>query len=536
MQIIRDLSRRHWFLLLLIALSFAWKAALHQMHAFSFNADEAIVALMAKHILLGERPLFFYGQFYMGSLDAWFVAFGFLIGGEQVWIIRAIQALLYGGTIALWYFFVLRISGSLRAARITALLMAIPPVLVTLYTTVSLGGYGEALLIGSLCLLLITSRRSLSPVGLFLQGALTGFGIWVFPLSLIYTAPAAVFQLLQLAALAASRRHRLCLWALWLCGLCAGGILWLIGLLKFGPQLIAEMSGSAISGTLAGDMFQILWIRILGLLLFGSTVVTGMRAPWEFRWLATAFLPFLLAIWIAAGLYAIRAVRKRDFASSIRILLFACLGFFAAVFLLTPFGNDPSGRYFLPLFPPCAVACAAFLDWLSHRARWLGWFCLGILPMYFFVGTLQCALLQPPGITTQFDAVSQLDDRSLPGVMAFLRAHGERRGYTNYWVSFPLAFLSDEELIFNARLPYHEDLRHTSRDNRYAPYATTVAVSDRVAYITTHNPLLDQRLEEAFTNQKVTFRVEQIGDYRIYYQLSRPIRPEEINLSVSTSY
>ena len=39
-----------------------------------FNGDEAIVALMARHILQGERPVFFYGQAYMGSLDAWLIA------------------------------------------------------------------------------------------------------------------------------------------------------------------------------------------------------------------------------------------------------------------------------------------------------------------------------------------------------------------------------------------------------------------------------------------------------------------------------
>jgi hypothetical protein len=35
-----------------------------------FNSDEAIVGLMARHMLQGERPLFFYGQAYLGSLDA----------------------------------------------------------------------------------------------------------------------------------------------------------------------------------------------------------------------------------------------------------------------------------------------------------------------------------------------------------------------------------------------------------------------------------------------------------------------------------
>jgi hypothetical protein len=54
------------------------------MNAVPFNADEAIVALMARHILQGERPIFFYGQAYMGSLDAYLVALGFLLFGQQI--------------------------------------------------------------------------------------------------------------------------------------------------------------------------------------------------------------------------------------------------------------------------------------------------------------------------------------------------------------------------------------------------------------------------------------------------------------------
>src|SRR3972149_142944 len=64
-----------------------------------FNADEAVVALMARHILQGERPVFFYGQAYMGSLDAYLVAGGFWLFGEKVWVLRGVQGVLYLGTI-----------------------------------------------------------------------------------------------------------------------------------------------------------------------------------------------------------------------------------------------------------------------------------------------------------------------------------------------------------------------------------------------------------------------------------------------------
>ena len=78
-------------LALLMLVSAGWKAFLLVRDVVPFNADEAVVALMARHILQGARPIFFYGQAYMGSLDAYLVAAGFLIFGEQVWVVRLIQ-------------------------------------------------------------------------------------------------------------------------------------------------------------------------------------------------------------------------------------------------------------------------------------------------------------------------------------------------------------------------------------------------------------------------------------------------------------
>jgi hypothetical protein len=114
--------------------------------------------------------------------------------------------------------------------------------------------------------------------------------------------------------------------------------------------------------------------------------------------------------------------------------------------------------------------------------------------------------------------------------MNFLRKQGETRGYTNYWTAYPLAFLSSEELIFVPRLPYHLDLRYTPRDDRYAPYTEIVENSPRVAYITTRNPLLDEYLRDAFSDLSVTWQEKVISDYRVYYNLSSPVRPSDIGL------
>ena len=143
-----------WILIGLFFLAVILKAGLLSIGAFPFNSDEAIVGLMGRHILEGKWPVFFYGQSYMGSLDAALVALGFMLFGSEVFVIRMVQILLYLGTILLTVSLSARIFRSQLAGLVSGLLLAAPAVNVTLYTTVSLGGYGEALLIGALLLFL----------------------------------------------------------------------------------------------------------------------------------------------------------------------------------------------------------------------------------------------------------------------------------------------------------------------------------------------------------------------------------------------
>jgi hypothetical protein len=127
--------------------------------------------------------------------------------------------------------------------------------------------------------------------------------------------------------------------------------------------------------------------------------------------------------------------------------------------------------------------------------------------------------------------VTWLDKNYDDDLVAFLHEKGETRGYTNYWVAYPLAFLSGEELVFVPELPYHLDFRHTTRDNRYAPYNGLVQQAGRVAYITTNHPPLEAQLREAFGGLGVSWEEETIGNYQVFYNLSRLVHPSELDLN-----
>ena len=70
----------------LIGAIFVLAAVLRLVLIFSYgdslNGDEAVVGLMAKHIGEGTNvPVFYYGQPYMGSMEAMLAALLFALGG-----------------------------------------------------------------------------------------------------------------------------------------------------------------------------------------------------------------------------------------------------------------------------------------------------------------------------------------------------------------------------------------------------------------------------------------------------------------------
>jgi hypothetical protein len=520
---------RLWVLAVLAAaLSLALKAALLALEAFPFNADEAVVALMARHMLEGARPTFFYGQAYMGSIDAALIAVSFAVLGQKVIVVRLVQSLLYAATAATTVALAWKVTGSRRASLASGLLMAVPTINVTLYTTVSLGGYGEVLLLGNLLVLmaLFISEHPGVKGGYLIWGALAGLGLWGFALTLVFAIPAGV---LVLWSVFRERRGLAASLLLLAAGFTLGAAPWLAWAARNGiGALVSEAGGAAIAGAGPAGWAEAFGFHLVNLLLLGSTVIVGLRPPWSTQLLAPLLSPIAVAFWIAALALAFRSIRRAR--APARVVAGVAIALVAG-FLLTPFGVDPSGRYFMPLAAPMAILGGGLFAALEERARRpFGWAALCAILGFNLWGNLETALRKPPGITTQFNVVTQIDHSHDSELIAFLREVEERRGYANYWVSYPLAFLSEEELIYVPRLPYHQDFSYTPRDDRYAPYREAVLESARVAYITTRHPALDERLRAAFGELEVTFREAVIGDYRVFYDLSRPIRPGEIGL------
>lgn len=506
---------------LIALLSAVYKLVWLAFSAVPFNGDEAIVALMARHILQGERPVFFYGQAYLGATDAWLVALSFSLFGETVFAIRLVHIVLFAGVVFTTYLLARRYLQSEWGARAAMLWMALPPTMLTLYTTATLGGYTETLLLGNILLLMaagngLTSSGRWQMAWWLLFGLVAGFAFYTFPLVLIYLVPIGLW-LLYRQRLTAWRRYLVAL-----LGFAMGSAPWWVALIQSGGVLLAEMTGAAVAGTVASsNVLGSLGIRVIDYFLFGVPAWWGVRYPWSAEFVMPVLGALVLVFYLGALGYALKRGPR---------VLWGMIVTLLATYLITPFGGDPSGRYFLPVYLPLAIFIAMLLQWFRKQNVTLAGLILVVLLGYNVGGTLLAAANPLPRITTQFDPVTWIDHTRDQELIDFLLEHDETRGYTNYWVQTPIAFLSHERIISAARLPYHLNLGYTPRDDRYPPYTQAVRAAPRAFYITVNHPPLEALIRERLTALGVTFQEQSIGNYHIFYGLSRKVEPEELGI------
>ncbi|HEV8191179.1 MAG TPA: hypothetical protein VGP82_06805, partial [Ktedonobacterales bacterium] len=180
----------------------------------ALDSDEAIIGLMARHILQGERPIFFWGQDYMGAFQAYFVAPIFAIFGSSIATLHLSILLLVLGFLAAMYL-VARGAYGPAVGILTVAWLAIGPALSLVRELGTIGGYQEMLLFSALIFLGVWDRlRQPDPLPRnrreWLRGLVTyaavglclGIGLW----SDLLIAPVLLMAVL---ALVAARRREL---------------------------------------------------------------------------------------------------------------------------------------------------------------------------------------------------------------------------------------------------------------------------------------------------------------------------------------
>jgi hypothetical protein len=146
--------------LLLLMLAAIYRLILLARGWPALDSDEAVIGLMARHILHGERPTFFWGQNYMGPFEAYVAAVLFALFGSSTFVLGLSALLLTLGFLATVYW-IGRAAYSPTVGLLALAWLVISPPIFTLRQLAPIGGYQEVLLLGGLILLGVWSRLRL---------------------------------------------------------------------------------------------------------------------------------------------------------------------------------------------------------------------------------------------------------------------------------------------------------------------------------------------------------------------------------------
>lgn len=492
-------------LLLVVGCAIRWQL-IYRMH-YSIDSDEAIVGLMANHILEGRGiPVFYYGQHYMGSLEPILVAFAFSLFGSSSLVLRAVPLVLSLTLIPLLYLLG-REAGGRRAGRIAAILCALPPAALVEWSSKPRGGFIEIVCISACCLWLALrwTRQGVPRLWQsFSIGLLLGFGWWVnnqivFTVGTIGVVWAAIIvgrvwpvaAQLQFASL-----HGLS----GLAGFVIGGI----------PFWIYNLTNNFVSFSLFGRAERPLE-NAIGFIRDGVPIIVGAKRFWSTAevWSGDCLFAAILYGWAVMRLLAHAKRPGRHPLATALPLIF--IGLTGTIFSFSAFGwLFMAPRYLLPLYPALFLLVA-----LSFSSTPL---VESVLACALFI-ILHLSSVMVGGWPLPGEPVVYGEDRVARDhtqLIEWLKERDIRWVRTNYWIGYRLAFETGERVRFltlgeprETRIDEYEEI-----GERLDPQEVAYVLTPRQAPI----------LERSMRALSITYERVEVGSYVVMWRVINPFR------------
>lgn len=457
-----DKMNRHWpWLLLILAVYSAVQLVI--IYFSPIDSDNAIIGLMARHISQGrDFPVFWYGQPFMGALEAYLAAFYFLLLGPGRFALYLAPFTFSLVFLAAVYFLAREYAGP-KSAVWAVLLAACPSAYAANFYLAPRGGYVESLALGSLILLflrrIIYGPRSGARLNYFWLGLFLGLLFWTIPLFIYFLATLLVFLFLKDKLFFARPVFLVFILAFvlgslpfWLACLATG----------FVPLLTFVRTSHP-----PGEAFRHLQYAVK----VGLPRLLGLRRP-EFLPLSLAAAAFF------AGAFGWLLYRQRRgwrqimtrlslVQTSGREILVFFLFVTVAVFSLSRFGGFERPRYLLPFLAAWPVLLAYCLVEIKSRFGWFFALGLGL--------ALGPCLYQQAGRLPELFRLNERLARTTGRLQSQLLADGPARLYANYWQAYVLDFETRENIIAS----------EITGSERYPAYGLAVNAADRPAFLLT---------------------------------------------------
>lgn len=468
------------------------------------NSDEATMGLMARHILAGiHAPVFFYGQHYMGALEAYVAVPLFAVAGSSTAVLRLFNVVLYAAFLVAMYHLCRRLFTPWFAAVIVGLL-ALGSDRVVKDQLISGGGYPEinALAAALLLAAVVGPRR---PLGYALFGLGTGLALWSDPLVAPYVAVAW-------GLLVASDARRLLGWA---GGALAGGLL-----LGLAPVIVHDFV-SAPSNNSIRVLFHLsnaghdqlgnagLADYLYGGVLTGIPMATGLCQPSRCGpgqlWWGAAFVALLAAAAVLAVTGVLRAAdRETRFRHAARLALVL-----AGAMTILAYAKSPaavltpieSARYL-----SCLLVSVPAVLWPLWQAALQAPRVLAVPAAAIFAAVVVASGAATVAVLADIPALRGYE-RAQNELVAYLDGNGVRRIYSDYWTCNRLVFATKERILCAVLT---DDLQPGF--DRYQPYREAVAGVENPAYVLPVASTMDRN----FAARHPGTAARAVGGYHVY--------------------
>ncbi len=517
-------SRRDTILLalcitLFVALGFVLRWQLMARMQFSIDSDEAIVGLMANHILEGKGlPVFYYGQHYMGSLEAILVAGAFWIFGSSSLVLRSVPLAVSLSLIPVMYLLGREAAGR-RAGLVAALLFAIPPAALVEWSTKPRGGFIEIVWISAICLCCALKWTRTGVPSLrhsCIMGSLLGVGWWVNNQIIFTIATVGVIWALTIGL--RSGRFAQIVRNGFIHGL-VGGVAFLIGGMPFWiHNFLSDFASFKLFGPSAEP-----WANAIGFFRNGLPIIVGAKRFWSTNevWTGSVIVAAVLYGVVALILSVVRrqlrgdakwgdlkeGVTEHPYAVLLPVLFIVAT---AAIFSLSSFGWLSSApRYLLPLYPVIFLLISVALSRVRPVYSVTG----AVMFVAFHLASSAAGGWPVPG--EPFVYKEERVARDHRALVDWLTEHKIAWVRTNYWIGYRLAFETGERVRFLVLGKPRE-----TRMPEY-PRAADEVPADEFVYVLT--PQLANEVAESMINLGMTFESTKVGSYIILHDVHHPL-------------
>ena len=454
-------------------------------HGFGLmDSDEAITALMGKHIAEGKLPpLYFYGAFFQGSFPQHYMAVFFKLFGYSIFLAKLSAFLAFALFLGI-QFFLIKKAFSFGFACVAGLFYILPWQELVRASLDLASGFPVVLLLGSLaltltaCIVFDDKSKWLAALGFVL-----GLAFWSHQISIIFGVAVAPFLAYKFRA---KLRYYLEL-----------AVYFLIGCF---PLLLNEFARG----------FPI--VRVFFLDQSGS--VDGLklrRARKLFLSLISSGPPALSLIYlgvIAAGLLTVILLVVRRKTRPAALIFAVYFVSFTAVYLLSDSSRTYAVRYLFILFIALPVLLGAPFLWLKPKAR---------LPAAAAFFGLVFALSQAGASRAFYKSVKAGQEMNSRTVAAMMET-GEKYWISDFWTSYLLTSLSGEKLIVASndvkRYPSY-GLRYWSEGRNNWVIAKQRDAEDPYASI----------IPDVLDSIGVSYERQDVGRYTLIYRAGQDIFP-----------